>query len=167
MNMKDKPQGAEAAASPHVLQKLVGHHSFLTGMSPQHLEALADCAMEAEFAPGELIFHEGDMANRFYLIQKGRVALESDENEMGAIPIQTLGPGDVLGWSWLFPPYYWHFDARATKPTDAIFFYGTRLRELCEQDHHLGYELMRRTANVVIKRLMATRKQLIRDRGIS
>ena len=67
----------------------------------------------------------------------------------------------MLGWSWLFPPYYWHFDARAVKPTTAIFIYGTRVRELCENDHDLGYELMRRTAEVVIGRLQSARRRLV------
>ena len=70
----------------------------------------------------------------------------------------------MLGWSWLFPPYYWHFDARALEPTTAIFFYGTRLREQCEQDHDFGYEIMKRMTQVVIQRLQATRKQLLKAR---
>ena len=122
--------------------------------------------MLSEFAEDQLIFSERDPANRFYLIQSGRVALESHVRDSGTVLIQTIGPGDVLGWSWLFPPYYWHFDARALEATKAIFFYGTRLREQCEQDHDLGYELMRRTAEVVVARLQATRRQLLNAAGI-
>ncbi len=77
------------------------------------------------------------------------------------MPIQIIGPGDVLGWSWLFPPFFWHFDAWVVQPTTAIFFYGTRLREACEQDHELGYELMKRMTQVVMRRLQATRQQLL------
>ena len=77
------------------------------------------------------------------------------------VPIQTLGAGDVLGWSWLFPPYYWNFDARATEQTQAVFFYGTRLREKCEDDSQLGYEMMKRMSAVMLQRLQATRKQLL------
>jgi CRP-like cAMP-binding protein len=95
------------------------------------------------------------------LILKGEVALETSVKEGGIIPIQTLGGGDVLGWSWLFPPYYWHFDARAVSATETVFFYGTRLRERCEEDHDLGYELIKRMAHVVIRRLQATRRQLV------
>ena len=69
--------------------------------------------------------------------------------------------GEVCGWSWLFPPYHWHFDARAVEPTEAIFFYGTRLREQCENDHDLGYELMKRMASVIIRRLQTTRRHLL------
>ena len=120
--------------------------------------------MQSQFNAGELIFREGDPANRFYLIQRGQVALESSLKDRPAVRIQTIGAGDVLGWSWLFPPYYWHFDARTLEPTSAIFFYGTRLREECEKDHDLGYELMKRMAGVVLQRLQATRRQLLEER---
>jgi CRP-like cAMP-binding protein len=90
------------------------------------------------------------------------VVIETEAKERGIIPIQIIGPGDVLGWSWLFPPCYWQFDARALEPTKAVFFYGTRLREYCEQEHDLGYELMKRMAAVIVKRLQATRRQLMR-----
>ena len=90
--------------------------------------------------------------------------MESNRREEAPVAVQVIGPGDVLGWSWLFPPYYWHFDARALVPTTAIFFYGTRLREQCEADHDLGYELMKRVTAVVIRRLQATREQSLSTR---
>ncbi len=118
--------------------------------------------MLSHFEAGELIFREGDPANRFYLIQEGKVALESEKTGQRPVLIQTLGVGEVLGWSWLFPPYYWHFNARALEPTKAIFFYGTRLREQSEEDPVLGYELLKRMSHVVIQRLQATRQQLLK-----
>src|SRR6266487_6262817 len=133
---------------------------FLKGLTEQHLTILANYAMETKFAAGQLIFREGDVANRFYLILEGKVTLEAEARDAAPVPIMTIGAGDVLGWSWLFPPYCWHFDARAVEPTKAIFFYGTWLREQCEMDHSLGYELVKRMAEVVIQRLQATRRQL-------
>jgi CRP/FNR family cyclic AMP-dependent transcriptional regulator len=138
-------------------------HPFLKNISPEHLKILDDCAMRCHFGPGEVIFHEGDPANRFYLIEKGKVALIS-ANKRDTQQIQVIGAGEVLGWSWLFPPYVWHFDARTIESTDAIFLYGTRLREACEEDHDLGYELMQRIAAVLIERLQATRHQLIESK---
>ena len=135
-------------------------HPFLKGLSAHQLQILGDCAMEVAFSAGERLFREGDPANRFYLIVEGEVVLESDAGERDPVLIQTLGAGEVLGWSWLLPPYYWQFNARAVRPTKAVFFYGTRLREACERDHDLGYELMKRTAAVVIQRLQAARRQL-------
>jgi CRP-like cAMP-binding protein len=142
------------------LEKLVKAHPFLKGLTPHQCRLLADCAMFTKFQPGELIFREGDPANRFYLIRSGKVALEAYARDRGVIPIQTIGAGDILGWSWLFAPYYWHFDARAVEPTDAIFFYGTPLRTECEADHELGYELLKRIAEVMMNRLQATRRQM-------
>jgi CRP-like cAMP-binding protein len=130
-------------------------------MDEKHLELLLDNSMSVEFPADKLIFREGQLANRFYLILEGEVALEcAAQNGNGSKRIQTIGSGEPLGWSWLFPPYYWHFDARAVKPTEAIFIYGTRVRELCESDHDLGYELMKRTAEMVIGRLHASRRQI-------
>jgi CRP-like cAMP-binding protein len=133
---------------------------FLKDMSKRQLEILAENSMFAEFTTDERIVYEGGPANRFYLILQGRVDLEAPVMGGGAAHIQTLGAGDVLGWSWLYPPYLWHFDARAVTPTKAIFFYGTRLREMCDENHDLGYELMKRVSEIVIKRLQATRREL-------
>jgi CRP-like cAMP-binding protein len=139
----------------------LANHPFLKGMSDHQIRLLADCAMPVTFEADQYIFREGDPANRFYLILEGKVALESYSKSKGHVVIQTIGSGDVLGWSWLFPPYYWQFDARAVEPVKAIFFYGTPLREEAENDHDLGYELMKRMAAVVVKRLQATRRQLL------
>ncbi|MBI2949270.1 MAG: Crp/Fnr family transcriptional regulator [Verrucomicrobia bacterium] len=151
-------------ATRKTLAAAIAEHPFLKDVSPDHLPVLADNAMRVQFEPGAFIFRERDPANRFYLIESGQVALESRSGDEPALLIQTIGPGDVLGWSWLFPPYYWHFDARAIESTAAIFFYGTRLREQCEEDHDLGYELMTRVTSVVIQRLQAARKQLFEIR---
>ena len=117
--------------------------------------------MRVQYEPGEIIFREGDPANRFYLIEQGRVSVESRSGDEAPVAVQVVSNGEVLGWSWLFAPYYWHFDARATAPTTAIFFYGTRLREQCEQDHDFGFEMMKRMVHVVIHRLQAARQQLL------
>jgi len=139
---------------------IVGH-PFLRGMKPEHLRLLASCAMECSFAQSEVIFREGDPANRFYLLREGQVALEAPPEEGDSFLIQVVGAGDVLGWSWMFPPFYWHFTARALAPTDAIFFYGTRLREECEQNPALGYDLVKRVAQVLLERLQFTRRHLL------
>jgi CRP-like cAMP-binding protein len=128
------------------------------------LKTLANSALEMKFETGQNIFEEGSPANRFYLILSGRVVLESELAEPGKmIPVQTLGAGENLGWSWLFPPYLMHFSARALEPTQTIFFYGTRLREQCEQDHELGYELMKRIAEVATQCLSATQERLVEN----
>lgn len=136
-------------------------HPFLRDLNPGLLTPLAACAMPTEFKAGELIFREGEMANRFYLIIEGRVQLEAEAPDRPGVLVDYIGAGDVLGWSWLFPPYTWNFTARAVEPVRAIFFYGTWLREQCDTDPALGYELMKRTTAVVIRRLHAARQQLV------
>lgn len=143
------------------LEDILAEHPFFQGMSAEHLKILANAAMIAKFDAGQVIFREGDPANRFYLIQHGKVVLEAPQRESTAVPFQIIGDGDVLGWSWLFSPFYSHFDARALEPTQSIFLYGTRLRKEAEQHHDLGYALMKRTVAVVMQRLQATRRRLV------
>jgi CRP/FNR family transcriptional regulator, cyclic AMP receptor protein len=138
----------------------ISEHRIFKHLAPRYLALLAEVAMFKEFATNEIIFREGDPANRFYLILDGEVAIESAQRDGPSVVLQTVGRDDVLGWSWLFPPYYWHFDARATEPTKAIFFYGTWLRENCERDRDFGYEMMKRMSAVMIERLQATRRKL-------
>ena len=157
------PTGGKSSSADGAndLDGILARHPFLKGMNPHQRRKLTDCAMISHFVPGELIFQEGDPANRFYLIHLGQVALETHRIGGGIVALETIGGGDLLGWSWLFPPYYWHFSARALEPTTAVFFYGTPLREECEADHDFGYELMKRMTEVVIQRLQAARKQLL------
>ena len=141
------------------LEAQVATHPFLAGLSRTHIGLIADCAMRAEFTAGQVIFRKGETANRFYLIERGRVALESSVGDK-VVRIDEVGAGDLLGWSWIFPPYVWHFDARAIEPTRAIFLYGTILREYCEADPALGYELFKRMSEVMMRRLQAARVKL-------
>ena len=145
---------------PSLIESLAGE-PFLKGMEPRLLEALAGCASQVTFKPGELIAHEGDAAAAFFILTQGRVAVEVFVPGRPPITIQSLDDGDVLGWSWFYPPYHWHFDARATGPTRCIRFDAPALRRMCDADHDLGYELAKRFANVVYERLQATRMQLI------
>lgn len=162
-------QGAPVSAVPELsdtlsqaLYDLIAQQPFFKGLNPHQLQLLTDSALEMKFEPEQTIFAEGSPANRFYLILEGKVALESELSERGnTILIQTLGPGEDLGWSWLFPPHSLHFSARALETTRTIFFYGTRLREQCEQDHELGYQLMKRISDVATQRLGATQRRLI------
>ncbi len=139
----------------------VAAHSFLLGLNEHHVRLLADCAVRVAFEANQIIFREGETANRFYRIERGEVVLESNTAGGEAIVIDTISNGDLLGWSWLFSPYVWRFKARATKPTTAIFFYGTVLREYCEKDPSLGYELLKRMSEVMTRRLQLARGKLL------
>jgi len=146
---------------PEPIATRVTLHPFLAGMNRTQLALLTDCAMTTHFKNGQTILREGEFANRFYLIESGKVVLESLDAFGEPLVIETIGSGDLLGWSWMFPPYTWQFTARAVEPTAAIFFYGTILREYCEKDHSLGYELLKRMSAVVVKRLQAASKNIL------
>ena len=133
---------------------------FFSGMSQKHVELLQRASAYAEFGAGDVIFREGSPANSFYLIGEGKVALEADMDGEGLVQIGLLQDGEPLGWSWLFSPYVWHFHARALKRTTTTFFDAKILRRLCEEDHDLGYELMKRMSQVMLGRLQATRDEL-------
>ena len=147
--------------SPEPMATRVALHPFLAGMNHNQLALLTDCAIPVSYKTGEIILREGEMANRFYLIETGEVALESGGKLGKAVVVDRIGAGGLLGWSWMFPPYTWHFTARALRPTKAIFFYGTILREYCERDPSLGYELLKRMAPIMLKRMQAARDKMV------
>jgi CRP-like cAMP-binding protein len=139
----------ERVRAPQTLERVLVEHPLLKGCEPRYIELLVECASNVRFNTGEFIFRQGEEADLFYLIRQGRVALEIFTPDGGPIIVQTLGEGDVLGWSWAITPYRWHFDARAVELTRAIAFDGKCLREKCEVDHDLGYEVMRRVNHVM------------------
>ncbi|MBI3415813.1 MAG: cyclic nucleotide-binding domain-containing protein [Verrucomicrobia bacterium] len=143
--------------------KQLSTHPFSRGMTPAHLNILTENAKTATWNTNDVIFREGQPANQFYIINSGRVALEAHEPGDGTVLVSTLEPGAVLGWSWLFPPFVWHFQARAVVPTELIELDAARLLRTAEADHDFGFELMKRLAQVVIQRLQTTRKQLLQQ----
>jgi CRP/FNR family transcriptional regulator, cyclic AMP receptor protein len=143
------------------IEALVKDAPVFAGLAPDDLSLLAGCASNVHFAAGDIIFREGDAANTFYLIRHGSIVLETFVPARGAMTIETLEPEEVVGWSWLFPPYRWHFDARALIDVRATAFDGACLRGKCDADPALGYELMSRFAQVVIDRLQWTRVRLL------
>jgi CRP-like cAMP-binding protein len=143
------------------LERILAESAFFKGMKKEYLELLAGCASNVRFDAGEVILSEGKVANACYLIRQGKVALEAQGPKRGPITIQTLGSGEVLGWSWLVRPYEWHFDARAIELTRAIALNGECLRLKSENDCCLGYELLKRFSEVMVERLRATRLQLV------
>jgi len=143
------------------LERIIAEHPFFSGMATEHLRLLAGCASNTRFDAGHFILREGEEANEFYLIRHGKVALEVYTPDRGAVTIQTLGPGEILGWSWLVPPYRWKFDARAVELTRALALDGKCLREKSESDCQLGYELLKRFSQVMVDHLQAARLQLL------
>ncbi len=134
-------------------------HPFIQGLSEQHRVRLASGVRPFTASPGEYLAREGEPAHAFYLIQSGQVEIGTHLAKGGAVPIQTVGVAEVVGWSWLLPPYRWQFDARAVDAVQGLAFDAPWLREQCERDHELGYQLLKQLLAVVGSRLAATRVQ--------
>jgi CRP-like cAMP-binding protein len=142
------------------LDQALARHPFLQGLGLDYLQDIAACASEVAFEAGQYLLREKEDANEFYLILEGKVALGSFVAGRGFTTIQTLEGGEIVGWSWLVPPYRWRFDALAILPVRAIALDGKYLRERCEADHEFGYQLIKRVAQVIGERLTATRLRL-------
>jgi CRP-like cAMP-binding protein len=146
---------------PQSLDRMLAQVPILEGLDAATLELIAGCARNVRFAQGHTLFREGDSADTFYVVRHGSVALETYAPARGPMIVETIGDGEVIGWSWLFEPYRWHFDARALTVVRATSFDGACLRGKCDADPALGYDLMRRFAQVMIDRLQATRLRLL------
>lgn len=143
------------------LQPILREHPFLRGLEEKHLEFLTGCASNLRFKAQEFLCREGEEASAAYLLRSGRVALEVDIPGQGSVEIQTVEEGEVLGFAWLFPPYRWQFDGRAVEPVRAIAFDGKCLREKCEADHDLGYQMVKRFLQQINQRLDKARFQML------
>ncbi len=143
------------------IEELLGETPAFEGIESAHLELIAGCAHNETFEQGAYLMREGDPADCFYVIRRGSVAMETFIPRRGGLTVETIEDGDLLGWSWLVPPYRAHLDVRAQTEVHAISFDAACLRGKCEQDPALGYELMKRFVPVIVERLQATRFRLL------
>jgi CRP/FNR family cyclic AMP-dependent transcriptional regulator len=143
------------------LDAVIAESPVFAGLAQEQLEFIAGCAQNVHFEAGEKIAKRGDPANAFYLIRVGEVALDVDVPNRASVRVDTVEPGQVLGWSWLIPPYQWTYDVTATELTRAVSFDGACIREKCDGDPTLGYALLSRFAQVIVGRLQATRLRLL------
>jgi CRP-like cAMP-binding protein len=143
------------------IDALLAEHSFFKDMKDSYRVLIAGCGKNVHFDTEHLIARTDEPANEFFAIRHGRVSIELHSPERGPLILQTVEAGDILGWSWLFPPYRWTFDLRALEPVRAISFDGECLRGKCERDPAMGYDFMKRFAQVFMQRLQAARLQLL------
>ena len=161
MTVQTKKQSANSGRRESALAHQIADLAFFRGMHEDHLSKLAEYATRVEFNLGEKIFQAGDSANRFYVVETGTVQVETPVPGMSPIPIQSVGSGDVLGWSWLYPPYEWNLNAWATEPCEAIFFFAAPLRAELDADPIFGNAMYQRIAQVMMDRLHHMRTQLV------
>ncbi len=145
------------------IERIVREHSFFSGMKQDYTDIVSGCAKNARFEPGNYLFHEGEVADQLYLLRAGSVVLELDTDD-GPVAIQTVGESEIVGASWLVPPYRRGLSAKAVELTRAIALDAACLRGKCEDDHDLGYEMMKRFMPILIQRLRAARLQIFDDR---
>jgi CRP/FNR family cyclic AMP-dependent transcriptional regulator len=143
------------------VEELLSGNRFFAGLAPEYLEYLAEHATPERLGEGEVLFAYGDTARHFYLITDGTVSVEVAAIEGPALELQVLGPGSVLGWSWLIAPYRWSFQARATVDTAVLKFDGAEILSRCEKDPAFGYELVKRFSALMSERLHFSRQKMM------
>lgn len=143
------------------IKDLLTEHPFFEGLGENYIDIIAGCGKNVNFGAGKYIFNEGESADSFYILREGNVALEIASSGYKPITIQTLDRGDVFGWSWLYPPYRWFLDAKTIDAVRVVAMDGKCLRDKCEDDPKLGYELMKKFSRIIAQRLQATRLQLL------
>lgn len=143
------------------LERIIAEHPFFADLDSSFIKLLVGCASNVRFNKGDFIFREGDPADTFYLMREGKVAVEISAPQHEPINVATLEEGEILGWSWLLAPYRWKHQARAVGNVRALALDGKCLRGKCEENHDLGYEILKRFARIIEQRLEATRLQLI------
>jgi len=148
------------------LESTIATHPFTKDLNPRFLHLLNECATFERFGAGQQIFQESFEADRFYLIHRGRVALQTFVPATGVTTIQTVGTGEALGWSWLYPPYRWHFSAVAVEPVEAAALCARTLRDRMQENHEFGYEIALRVGQLMLERLQATRLRLLEMYGV-
>jgi CRP/FNR family cyclic AMP-dependent transcriptional regulator len=149
--------------SDPVIRTYLGQLPFFSGLTTAQVDLLGTFASAARYNAQQRVFKSDTDAEKFYIVRDGKVGVEIPAVAGEPLRIQTLGNGGVLGWSWLLPPYRWSFDARALAPSDIIAIDGVRLRERCETDNALGYQLMKRFAVLMAERLNASRVAAIKQ----
>jgi CRP-like cAMP-binding protein len=143
------------------IETQIAQNRFLAGLNPRFYHYFGECATQQTAETDQEVFHEGNPADRFYFIQSGKVALETFVPGLGRVMIESLGPGDALGWSWLFPPHQWHFTASPIEPTELIAFDAASLRNRAEENRDFGNQLLTRVSKMLLDRLLGTRTQLV------
>jgi CRP-like cAMP-binding protein len=143
------------------IDELIAEAPVFAGLKPEYLQLISSWGRLVELDADEYVLREGERAQTFYIIRRGAIALEVRGAGRAVLIVDTKHDGDIVGWSWLFAPYRWQFDGRTTEPCSLVAIEGARLRDMCEDDHEFGYQLMRRFASVVQQMLQNTRMQLL------
>lgn len=145
------------------IEQAIAEHPFFAGLPKRSVAFLASCAEKRRLKEDEVLFRHGGKADRFFVVLEGRVTVEVAAIQGPSLDLRELGPGDLLGWSWLIPPYQWHFQARAEELSEVLEFDGTAVLRRCEQDPAFGYDLLKRFSGLMSERLAAAREKMMSE----
>jgi CRP-like cAMP-binding protein len=136
-------------------------HAFFSALSEDYIKLLSEFVVERQVAKGEVLFQQGKVADKFYLVRKGQISVQVPALVGPPLELQILGENQMLGWSWLIPPYRWNFMARAVEDTELLEFDGQAILARCENDPKFGYELFKRFTALMSERLNAARQKMM------
>jgi CRP/FNR family transcriptional regulator, cyclic AMP receptor protein len=143
------------------LERFIAECPFFAGLDHAYLNLIVGCASNVRFDAGTYVFREGAPADTFYLLREGKVTVEIFTPHHKPMVVATIGEGEIVGWSWLLPPYVWKFNGKAMQNIRAIALDGKCLRTKCEENHDLGYEVLKRLVQIIEHRLDEARFQLM------
>ena len=143
------------------IEDYLSSHAFFSGLDENFMQFASNSATELQLKKGDILFRQGEPADKFFLLRRGQVSVQVPALVGPALEIQHLGEDQILGWSWLMPPFRWHFLARAVEDTDLIEFDGSAILAHCEEDPKFGYELFKRFAALMSERLEVARQKMI------
>ena len=139
----------------------LSRHPFFTGLDDQYIEFLTDSAVETQIGEGGILFRQGTPADKFYLLKSGKVSVQVPALVGPVLEIQRIGENQILGWSWLIPPYRWNFQARVEEDASLLEFDGRAVLARCEEDPRFGFEMLKRFAALMSERLEAARQKMM------
>jgi CRP/FNR family transcriptional regulator, cyclic AMP receptor protein len=136
-------------------------HEFFSGLSDDILKFLCECSSTVVIKKGQILFRQGENADKFYVIRNGSISIQMPAIMGPTLEIQSLDKDHVLGWSWLIAPYKWNFQTRAEEDSELLQFDGTAIMARCEQEPKFGYELLKKFAGLMSERLNAAREKMM------
>jgi CRP-like cAMP-binding protein len=143
------------------IENYLSAHSFFSGLEDDFMKFLSDSARETRIKEGDVLFRQGKPADKFYLLRRGQVSVQVPALVGPTLELQVLGEDQMLGWSWLIPPYRWNFQARALEDSELLEFDGSAILARCEEDPKFGYELFKRFAALMSERLDSARQKIM------
>ena len=138
-------------------------HEFFSQFRDDDLKFLCECSSTREIKKGQILFRQGEHADKFYVVRSGRISIQMPAIMGPTLEIQAVDEDQVLGWSWLISPYQWNFQTKAEEDSELLQFDGVAILARCEQEPKFGYELLKKFAGLMSVRLNAARQKMMNE----